>query len=293
MANYYCLMAGLPDLSIDNAQPGYDMDLLREQCEETLSDRDKKLMFFFFLQYDCANLVKLLKDPEADVDSYGNYTREQYIDLITSAREMNFNVHRYPSFLSIFAREYDYNKDKQGFFAEDEMTLQYLEYCIKECSSKMMRRWYSLILDITNILTAMLARKQGWNVSDFIKGEGEVQTMIRENQTKDFNLSHEYDYMKQLMQIVDEDDPVKKERMIDAFKWEWLDEHTFFEPFSIEAVFAYFCKLSLQYRWSVLDIEQGKAKFEQIIDDLRGEARVPEEFTVHSVYDKSEGNYQK
>ncbi len=278
MGNYYCLMAGLPDIDLSDTQPGYSFSELREQCEEALSPADKKLLFFFYLRYDCVNIVKLLKNPEAEVDANGNFTLEQYRDLLTSARELNFNVHRYPAFMSVFVREYAYNKDTEGYFPEDEMLLAYLEYCLQTCSNKMMHKWFQLTLDINNILTAMIARKQGWNLTDFVKGTGEVQDMIRENKTKDFDLSLEYDFVKDLMKIVDEDDPVKKEKMIDALKWLWLDDQTFFEPFSIESVFAYLCKLEMQYRWAKLDVEQGKETFKQIIENLRGEARVPEEF---------------
>ncbi len=280
MANYYCMIAGLPDIDLQDAKPGLSLEDMREQCEEVLTPRDKKLLFYFFLHFDCVNLVKLLKDPEADIDQWGNFSLEQLRDLITSATELNFNVHRYPAFMSIFAREYAFNKDKAGYFPEDEMMFQFLDYAIRTCPSRMMRRWYKLNLDITNILTAMLARSQGWSVGDFIKGEGEVQEMIRENKTKDFNLGLEFDYVPQLMKIVDEEDPVRKEKMIDAFKWIWLDERTFFEPFSMEAVFAYLCKLQMQERWAKLDIEQGKETFRKIIDDLRGEAKVPEEFSI-------------
>ena len=280
MANYYCMIAGLPDIDLQDAKPGLSLEDMREQCEEVLTPKDKKLLFYFFLHFDCVNLVKLLKNPEADIDQWGNFSLEQLRDLITSATELNFNVHRYPAFMSIFAREYAFNKDKAGYFPEDEMMFQFLDYAIKTCPNRMMRRWFKLNLDITNILTAMLARSQGWSVGDFIKGEGEVQEMIRENKTKDFNLSHELDYIPQLMKIVDEEDPVRKEKMIDAFKWIWLDERTFFEPFSMEAVFAYLCKLQMQERWAKLDIEQGKETFRKIIDDLRGEAKVPEEFSI-------------
>ena len=280
MANYYCMIAGLPDIDLQDAKPGLSLEDMREQCEEVLTPRDKKLLFYFFLHFDCVNLVKLLKDPEADIDQWGNFSLDQLRDLITSATELNFNVHRYPAFMSIFAREYAFNKDKAGYFPEDEMMFQFLDYAIKACPNRMMRRWFKLNLDITNILTAMLARSQGWSVGDFIKGEGEVQEMIRENKTKDFNLGLEFDYVPQLMKIVDEEDPVRKEKMIDAFKWVWLDERTFFEPFSMEAVFAYLCKLQMQERWARLDVEQGKETFRKIIDDLRGEAKVPEEFSI-------------
>ncbi len=279
MGNYYCMMAGLPDLDLADARPGVSFEDLREQCEEALSPSDAKLLSnYFYLCQDCKNLIKFLRNPDTEITIPGNYSVEQLQDLVTSARELNFNVHRFPAFMSVFAREYNYNKDKVGYFADDELMYQFLDYAIKTCSNKFIREWYRLNLDITNILTAMLARKQGWNVSDYIKGTGEVQTMIRENKTKDFDLSHEYEYVKQLMKIVDEEDPVKKEKMIDAFKWVWLDEKTFFNPFSLEAVFAYLCKLVMQYRWASLNVEDGKETFRQIIENLRGDAKVPEEF---------------
>jgi len=46
----------------------------------------------------------------------------------------------------------------------------------------------------------------------------------------------------------------------------------------MEAVFAYLCKLEMQQRWAKLDPEKGKETFRRIIDNLRSEARVPEEF---------------
>ena len=287
MANYYCMMAGLPDIDLQDAKPGMSIEDMREQCEEVLTKQDRQLLFYFFLHFDCINMVRLLKNPEAEIDQWGNFSLEELRDLITEATELSFNVPRYPAFMSVFAREYAFNKDKAGYFPEDEMAFQFLDYAIRTCPNRMMRRWYKLNLDITNILTAMLARRQGWSVGDFIKGEGEVQEMIRENKTKDFNLGLEFDYIPQLMKIVEEGDPVRKEQMIDAFKWTWLDERTFFEPFSMEAVFAYLCKLQMQQRWARLDPEQGKETFRRIIDDLRGEAKVPAEFLAPNIAQKS------
>lgn len=290
MANYYCLMAGLPDLKLDDTKFEVSIPDLREELDNILSSLDKKILFYFFLKNDCSNLVKLLKDPTAEVDDHGNYTMEQYTDLLTSAREMNFNVHRFPAFMSEFARDYAYNKDKEGYYPEDKILYQFYQYAIDTCPNKMVRKWYQLNLDITNILTAFLARKNGWNVADFIQGENEVTEMILTNNTKDFNLTAEFDYVADLMKIVECDDPVEKEKKIDAFKWLWLDEQTFFNMFSIEAVFAYLCKLEMLVRWDKLDVEKGQETFRQIIENLRGEARVPEEFQVKSPYAAKEAN---
>lgn len=293
MGNYYCLMSGLPDLNLEDTKMEVGIPELREELELSLSDKDKSIVFYFFLQNDCANVVKLLKNPNAEISNDGNFTMEQYVDLITSAKEMNFNVHRYPAFMSEFVRSYTYNNGKEGFFPEDEILYQFYQYAIKTCPSKMVCQWYKLNLDITNILTAFLARKNGWNVSNHIQGSNEVTEMILTNNTKDFNLTAEYDYVQDLMRIVECEDPVEKEKRIDVLKWQWLEENTFFNIFSIDAVFAYLCKLNMLERWDKLDVETGQETFRQIIENLRGEARVPQEFQAVSPYNKSEAGYNK
>lgn len=277
MSSYYCLMAGVPDIALEDARGAQPVLAFKEELAEQLTEADKKLMYYLYLRYDCQNLVKLLKNPNAEINPVGNYTREQYEDLINSAREMNFNVHRFPQFLSIFAREYQYNKDKVGYFPEDVILLEYYKYSLK-CPNSMLRKWFEMNLNVTNILTALIAKKYGWNVGDYIQGNNDVCEMIRNNNARDFGLSFELDYVADLMKIVDCDDPVEKEKRIDAFKWMWLDEQTFMDVFSIEAVFAYTCKLEMLERWEKLDLETGRETFRQIIENLRGEAKVPEEF---------------
>ena len=276
MGSYYCLMAGAPDITLDTKQ-GFTVQEFKEQLEDIISESDQKLLYYFYLHYDCRNLVKLLKNPESEIDPRGNLSLDQLNDLITHARELNFNVHRYPDFMSIFAREFNYNKDKAGWFAEDVMELEYYTYA-QTVKNKMMRQWYSMNLNLGNILTALIAKKYGWNVGDYIMGDNEVNEMIRTNRTTDFGLGSELDYMPQLMRIVSTQDPVEKEREIDAFKWAWLDDATFFDPFTIEAVFAYLIKLDMLERWAILDVEEGKKTFRSLIENLRKSAQVPEEF---------------
>ena len=95
MANYYCLMAGVPDLTLDDLEkPQISFDDFRAQTEEVITESDRKLLFYFYLKTDCLNLVRMLKNPEVQLTQFGNLTEEQLKDLITSARTMNFNVHR-------------------------------------------------------------------------------------------------------------------------------------------------------------------------------------------------------
>ena len=285
MANYYCLMSGLPELDLNNAEV-CQIKELKEQCEDVLTDTDSKLLSYFFLRFDCLNLVTLLKGGEvAELKENGNYSSEQLSDLIESALEMGVDVDSFPSFMSKFIREYQDSKDVSGYFPEDHILRGYYEYAMK-CSDKMISDWYKFNFDITNILTAIIARKNGWNVSDYILGDTELNEMIRTHNSKDFGLSAQYDFASELMKIAECEDPVEKEKNIDAFKWLWLDDRTFGDEFSIDALFAYFCKLEMLERWDKLDVEQGKETFRQIIENLRSSAQVPEEFVVNRMNNK-------
>ena len=281
--NYYCLMAGLPDIRLSDTKPGYSIAELHQQLQTEIGKQDKHLLYFLFLRHDCQNLVSLLKDEEAELEPNGNYSREQLQELIEQAAEVDLGKTDYPQFLIDFVREYGEQAGLEGWYAKDEVLMQFYGYCTQHCDNVLMRRWYQLNYDITNLMTAMIARKQGWKVSDFVKGEGEVQEMIRTNDARDFSLSGLYDFVPEVMKIVDEDDPVHKEQMLDALKWEWLEQETFGDTFSVEALFAYLCKLEIQERWSHLDVEQGKKTFEQIIHDLRSEAEVPSEFIIKTI----------
>jgi len=278
MANYYCLMASLPDIQLSDAKPQLNILQLKEEMAPVIDPKDEQLLYYYFLRFDCENLVRLLANPEADIDERGNFSREQYEDLMRSARELNFNVHRFPAFMSIFAREYPYNSGKEGWFARDAMMLAYYEYACT-VPNKMMARWYQLNLDIQNILTALIARKQGWQISNYVQGGGPVVEAILEHANQhDFDLAGDFEYVKELMHCADTEDPVEKERQIDALRWNWLEEQTFLEPFDINALFSYLARTEMLERWSLLDVEQGKNRFTEIIENLRGSAKVPEEF---------------
>lgn len=282
MGNYYCLMTGLPDISLENTKKDVSFSDLRESMDFELSKKDKKIVSYFFLKNDCSNLVKLLKDPEAEIDDNGNFSKEQYADLIAAEGELDDDVISFPKFMKDFVCEYPANKEKDGYFPEDDILYRFYQYASETCPNEMVKNWYKLNLDTTNILTAILARDNGWNIAQYIKGENDVTEMILANSSKDFNLSREYDYMTAIMDIVDCTDPVMKEKKMDAFKWLWLDDQTFFDSFSIDVLFAYICKLDMLVRWDKLDVEKGQETFRNIIENLRGEARVPDEFIMNA-----------
>ena len=279
MANYYNLITGLPDLMIDDGRPTYSVDQFKELCEESLTQKDKQLLYYFFLRFDCLNVVTLLKNPSATISLCGNLSVEECHQLIEEADEINTAVPcGAPRFLMDFILQYPEHKDEPYFFAEDAVLLEYYRYAM-QCKDKQVAAWFELNFNITNILTACIARIYGWNIKRYVLNDNEVSdTILKNTQVKDFNLSPIIDYVDDILKIAAIEDPVLKEKNIDAFKWNWLEDETFFEQFSLFAVFAYLCKLEMKERWGKLDVETGKATFTQIVDDLRSQVCVPDEF---------------
>lgn len=278
MANYYCFMAGLPTVKLTDAQPQQSLLQLKEELADVLEPQDARLMQRYFMRFDCENLATLLADEAAEIDQRGNYDREALNLLIEEARQTDSAVKGFPAFMADFVRDYDAHAGQTNWFARDAALLAYYNYA-RECPNAMMADWYSLNFNILNILTALIARRQGWALENYVQGDGPVvEALLKQSTQADFGLNGELDYMKDLMQAADTTDPVEKERQIDGLRWNWLEDKTFFEPFDITALFAYVVRNEILERWALLDPEQGRERFTQIIENLRGEAKVPEEF---------------
>ena len=76
MTNYYCLVAGLPDLSLEDGKLNYTVANFKSEIYSELSEKDRKLIDLFYLKFDNANLLKLLKDKDGDIVRIGNFEFE-------------------------------------------------------------------------------------------------------------------------------------------------------------------------------------------------------------------------
>ena len=62
MSKYYYLVAGLPELTLEDSKLSYTVADFKTELYPALSEDDKKLIDLFYLKFDNANVLKLLKD---------------------------------------------------------------------------------------------------------------------------------------------------------------------------------------------------------------------------------------
>lgn len=275
---YYTILTEQPTLKPELGQQRVSLLKLKELVLDATSGSDAHVVETFLLRFDCINLVRLLRNGVSEtIDERGLLTREQLLELMQGDEGTGWGIEDVPQFLRAFTARYRKKVNQIGWFADDDLLLQYYDYAISH-SKGILAQWYRLNLLLLSLVTAFVARKNGWRIADYVKARGDVYDAIRNSNAPDFGLTAQIPTIGEIMKIADETDPVSKEEMIDSYKWKWLDEFTFREPFDIVALIAYMARTEMLDRWSLLDVEQGKARFTEIINNLRKEAQVPKEF---------------
>jgi len=278
MGKYYYLVAGLPKLALEDNKLSYTVADFKEDIYPALTVADKKLVSLFFLQYDNANVLKLLKDKEAAIDGRGVFSAEELNEYILRLKEGDrIENSMFPAYLSTFISEYFTNPVEENFLLENRLAALYYAYAM-ECKNKFVSSWFAFNLTVNNILVALAARKYKMELSSVIVGDTEVCEALRTSNARDFGLTGEVDCMEQLMKISEISELVEREKKIDQLRWSWMEEATFFDYFTIERLFVFLLQLDMVERWMVLDKEKGNLLFRNIIATLKDEVQIPAEF---------------
>ena len=93
MSKYYYLVAGLPELTLEDSKLSYTVADFKTELYPALSEDDKKLIDLFYLKFDNANVLKLLKDKDAAIDPRGNYSSEELAEYISQLKDLTVYSH--------------------------------------------------------------------------------------------------------------------------------------------------------------------------------------------------------
>ena len=276
--NYYCYIAGLPDIQIDNQKSIPAQEDILDELKQILSKGDMALLDLLRLKYDNDNLLKFLANRDAELNPLGKLTSQDWaelIELIDNSDERNpvRDARLLKYVLEFYTTIRNEQSEEKIDFAQDFLAALYYKYGM-QCKNKFVADWFEFNLNINNILTALTCRKYGWDIKSAIVGDNVVAETIRNSvSARDFNLKAEIDYFDALVSISETANLLDREHRIDALKWNWLEENTFFSSFSIEKVLAFWLRCELMHRWDNLSMEEGAEIFRQMINDLKKDVK--------------------
>lgn len=277
MSTYYCLVAGLPDISLDDGKLSYSVSDFKTELYPDLSAQDRKLIDLFYLKFDNTAILKLLKNKDAVIEDKGNFSAEELLQLIEAVREGDTPDKKYPSYLVNFVSQYLQLSQDELYRADDLLAALYYSYGMS-FNNAFIASWFEFNLNLNNILAALAARKYKMEVSSVIVGATSICEQLRTSNARDFELNETLEYFEALQRIADIEELVEREKKVDMLKWKWLEDESFFHYFTIERIFVFLMQLEMIERWISLDKEKGNELFRKMIQDLKNEVQIPEEF---------------
>ncbi len=270
--NYYCLVAGLQDITIETQKLLYNQLTFREDIKNEVHPADYKLVEKIFLPYDNKNLLNLILKTGKEFDERGNYSQSFLEENIKEPVAL-------PDYMTkfIIARKND-DPVFPEMSPENELSSLFYNEILQDKNS-FIRNWFEIDMNIKNIMTALMGRKHDIKYENQIIGNTEISNSIRSSNSRDFGLNQELEYLEELTNISKTEDIREREKSLDQLKWDYLEEVTFFEYFTIEKITAFIIKLGIVERWLAIDKDHGREMFEKLLKELRQSYKLPETFT--------------
>lgn len=270
--NYYCLVAGLPDLMLEQSKVQTGLAEFKLELEQELHPADYRLVQLLFLPYDHINLMHLLAKQEASFNPMGNYSLSEMEDEIKEPTN-------FPAYLQTFIQDYKYQGGQMVPEWENRLLTLYYQEGLQS-KNQFMRNWLQFELDLSNLITAINCRKHQLPVEAHLIGENLVTESILRSSTRDFGLSGMWAPYEKVMQQVEKSQLQERELGLDLLKWNFLNDQNTFNYFSVEVVLSFVLKLRMAERWIHLDKETGQRMFQRLVDEMQKSFEFPKEFII-------------
>lgn len=270
--NYYCLVAGLREYTLDSDTKGFDAKEIVGEILEELSAGDAASVALLYSYYDCENIIAL-RSGRAAHNPLGNLTREELENELKSPSQLPESVARVVRAYNETEGEWAEGLDMTHSFEKAIFTAYYAECAASK--SRFLREWAEFDRTLRNVAAAAVARTLDRAVDEVTVGGGDVVEQLHRSSAADFGLRGELAYIDAVIAAVnDEQNLVEKEHKIDLVRWEYAAELVSFDYFNINAILSYLVRINIVARWSLLDVKRGREMLERLMAELDGKELV-------------------
>ncbi|MBK6284744.1 MAG: DUF2764 family protein [Draconibacterium sp.] len=272
--NYYYLIAGLPDILIDQKKIPFSLIELKQELQYHLHPKDYQLVEYLFLPYDNINLLNILQKKEAEFNSLGNYSESFLIEEIKEPENL-------PEYMKKFLEAYrEENPIHPNLSLENQLTWLYFDFMLEQ-KNQFLRDIFTTIRDINNIFAIYNARKFDLNIENQMIGNYELTEAAKKTTSKDFGLSSEITPIDEIIGIYENNNLFEQEMSIDLLKWRHMNNLNTFNYFTIEYILAYVLEFIMVERWSGLDTDQSKMTFKKLLNDIENSIQFSKDFNIN------------
>lgn len=271
--NYYCLVAGLREYSLDGDAKGFDAREVIDEIAEELSREDALALRGWMLFHDVCNMVNMANHREG-FSTLGNFSREELEAQMEAPTELPRELSEVVELFAEVGRG-EVDADDERLTRIDisrpmstELFAAYYRYCSRS-RCRFLREWSEADRNLRNITAALTAREKGLTIAEYMVGDGEVVQQLSRSSAADFGLKGEITYIDSLIgALSDNENLLDKEHRMDMIRWGIAEEIATFDYFNIGFLLSYVVRLSLVHRWSRLDEQRGREMFSRLVASL-------------------------
>ncbi len=277
---YYYLVAGLPDLAPEEKKLSFTSAEFRDMMEDELAPKDFALLKLFYLPFDHENLLNLFFEEDKEWDSRGNFSKEEMEPLADRKLAYTAGLEAFPDYIAEFVLAmHDEDAPESKIEASRRLSADYYKH-LKNQPNSFIKQLATYQQNTANVLTALNGRKHEIKYEQALIGNDEVTDALRKSRARDFGLRSEVEHIEDILQIFEMDNLTDRELKLDLNLWQFIEDATFFNYFTIEKVLAFVQKLFITERWIHLDPEKGREMFEKLFSELKSGFEFPEEYTL-------------
>lgn len=285
-----------------------DVPQVKRQIMDELAPDDKRAVELLYTYYDVENIVGYVKGTKLPFNELGNLSREDVAllagtsvaadgDISTllpeelAERELALALPgAVRAVMDRFKASAEGTLEPEDFEPlsvddlERELFLSFYRVCGQEQGGGLfmfgesggvpeyLKRWTSYDRTVRNIVAAYRGRQLGLapevKAAMIVEAEPEIRDMLVGGQVQDFGMKDRFPYMEELLQVLETEDFVERERKMDALRVQMADDLAEQDYFGVGRIMDYLIRLNTLHRWAELDAERGRGDFRELVGAL-------------------------
>jgi hypothetical protein len=272
--NYYYLVAGLPDILLDEGKIKSSLTELKTEFQNDLHSEDFSLVQLLFLKHDNNNLLGLIQKSDRVFDENGSFPPSLLEDQIKEI------IGVLPSYMNAFISQMQ-SDEQINNTATPELLLEELFYnYLLSVENEFLQSWFLLQYRMNNLIAAFNAKHHGYQLEEQLVGNDDFVESLQRSNARDFGLTQEFPETDLVLVALENKDLLAREKALDLIRWNWIDEKVFFHYFTIERIIAFMLQFEMAERWLKLDQETGRMMFNTMLEKLNNSYTLPETFSL-------------
>lgn len=266
---YYYLVAGLREWTLDSDAKGFDAREIIDDIVEQLTKRDREAVRMLYAYYDCENIIAYYAKRNRH-NPLGNLSKED-VEEVMVERNYSMLPKRVATVVKNYLEADDDDRDEDVVLNDSFEHALYDAYYEELTHSKcrFLKGWGAFDRNLRNIAAGVAAREANRAIADVVVGGGDVVEQLKRSSAADFGLRGELPYIDAVITAVsDERNIVEKERKIDSIRWAEAEEIAVFDFFNINYILSYLVKVNIVARWMMLSPEVGREMLDKLMRDL-------------------------